>query len=716
MGGPSLLLFALNGVALSVLILGLIIVGRKTSSRLHQAFFLLTVALSGWIVSNSIYLSLHGQARFIDALVSYVCAALTATMFFVFAGILTSQQKRLKSLAVVGVALSVSSGIPGLVASGVSEESIHTTPGIIGYALYLLTAFIFGIVLLLRGRSSAVGSRRQQIDAVLLGIVGAIAGGVLFNLVLPIMGNYRYVTFGPIFSVLFVFSFAYSILRHHLFDIRRAFARSLAYIGSVLVLGVLYGFLVVLLVDQLNISGVDLKIALIVATVIITILYPPTKSFFDTITEQIFFHKLYNIQQAIDEITGVFVKAESLDELLKVSARELKHFVGAESVTITLTTQSAAQRVVYSTLSDNLEVGAPVLTQAHMLATKQKVLAVEELGEAQLGLAEELNKVGVAMLAQLHSPTELVGYVLFGYKQNGASYTAHDIEFVDIVSDEFSIAIQNMQRFQEISHFNAELQKKITDATTELRVSNDKLHELDRSKDEFISMASHQLRTPLTSVKGYISMVLDGDVGEISDKQREVLEQAYASSQRMVYLIGDFLNVSRLQTGKFELEKSSIDLAALIQEEIEQLQETARTSQVTLKYDKPTQISAVSADENKLRQVMMNFIDNAIYYTQPNTVVQVQLFQEGGDIVFRVIDQGIGVPESERHNLFTKFFRASNAKRKRPDGTGIGLYMAKKVVLAHEGSMIFESQEGKGSTFGFRLPISVSTDAKKPEQ
>lgn len=714
MGGLTILAVVLNALALIVLALGLIILSRKASSSLHRTFFVLTVVLAGWIASNSIYFSLHNNARYIDALVSYVFAALTATIFFIFSALLTAHQKRIKTIALVGVCLSLASGVPGLIATGVTEESIQTTPAIIGYAIYLVAAFGFGVILLLRGRSRATGPRRQQIDAVLLGIMGAIIGGVVFNLVLPLLGNYRYVIVGPVFSVLFVFAFAYSILRHHLFDIRRAFARFLAYSASVLVLGVFYGFLVVLLVDQLNISGVDFKAALVIATVIITILYPPTKAFFDSITEQIFFQKLYNIQQAIDEITGVFVQTESLSDLLTVTANELKHFVGAESVTITLTTKSAAQRVVFSTLPDHLEVGAPVLTQAHMLASKQKVLAVEDLGETQATLADELSKVGVAMVSQLHSPTELVGYVLFGYKQNGSSYTAHDIEFVDIVSDEFSIAIQNMQRFQEIANFNNELQKKITDATAELRVSNEKLHELDKSKDEFISMASHQLRTPLTSVKGYISMVLDGDMGEISDKQRQVLEQAYDSSQRMVYLIGDFLNVSRLQTGKFELELAQVDLAKLIEEEVGQLKETARNSHVSLRYDKPSQVSLVSADENKLRQVMMNFIDNAIYYTRPETEINVQLFQEGGEVVFKVVDQGIGVPEDERHNLFTKFFRASNAKRKRPDGTGIGLYMAKKVVLAHGGTMIFESVQDKGSTFGFRLPVEAVV-TQKPE-
>lgn len=218
-------------------------------------------------------------------------------------------------------------------------------------------------------------------------------------------------------------------------------------------------------------------------------------------------------------------------------------------------------------------------------------------------------------------------------------------------------------------------------------------------------MASHQLRTPLTSVKGYISMVLDGDMGEITPQQRKVLEEAYTSSQRMAFLIGDFLNLSRLQTGKFELELSDIDMSHIVGEEISQLRATAASRGIKLAYDSPENFPVLKLDENKIRQVMMNFIDNAIYYSPANTTITISIVKHAHHVTFRVEDQGIGVPKGERHRLFTKFYRAGNAKKQRPDGTGIGLFMAKKVIVAHGGSVIFESEEGKGSTFGFRLPV-----------
>jgi signal transduction histidine kinase len=169
----------------------------------------------------------------------------------------------------------------------------------------------------------------------------------------------------------------------------------------------------------------------------------------------------------------------------------------------------------------------------------------------------------------------------------------------------------------------------------------------------------------------------------------------------MVYLISDLLNVSRLKTGKFLIETASVDLSEVVQQELSQLEETAASRSLKLVYEKPKDFPVVMLDETKTRQVIMNFTDNAIYYTPSGGTIKVRLINNPETIELRVEDDGIGVPKSEQHHLFSKFYRAGNARKARPDGTGLGLFMAKKVILAEGGSVIFESEEGKGSTFGF---------------
>jgi signal transduction histidine kinase len=289
---------------------------------------------------------------------------------------------------------------------------------------------------------------------------------------------------------------------------------------------------------------------------------------------------------------------------------------------------------------------------------------------------------------------------------------SQDLKILEIVANELVIAIENALRYEEIEQFNVTLQKKIDDATKELKVSNEKLRALDEAKDEFVSMASHQLRTPLTSIKGYISMVLEGDAGKITDVQKQMLGQAFFSSQRMVYLISDLLNVSRLKTGKFIIEPKPVYLPDVVESEISQLQEGATAKNLTLSYVKPKEFPTILLDEMKTRQVIMNFTDNALYYTPTGGKITIELRDKGKSIEFTVKDTGIGVPKNEQHKLFAKFYRAENARKARPDGTGLGLFMAQKVIIAQGGSIIFNSKEGKGSTFGFELLDQVVAEEK----
>jgi signal transduction histidine kinase len=293
-------------------------------------------------------------------------------------------------------------------------------------------------------------------------------------------------------------------------------------------------------------------------------------------------------------------------------------------------------------------------------------------------------------IVKLYARKRLVGLITVGFRQPVAEVTELDTQFVSRLCETVGVALDNKLLFEENQH-----------VLYQLKESNIKLKALDETKDDFISMASHQLRTPLTSVKGYISLVLEGDAGKLTPLQKQMLEQAYTSSQRMVYLIADLLNVSRLKTGKFIIESKPVNLAKIVNEEMAQLKETAKSRQLTMDYAQPEDFPELMLDETKIRQVIMNFADNAIYYTPAGGKIKVELANGPTTIELRIIDNGLGVPKAEQPHLFTKFYRAVNARKARPDGTGLGLFMAKKVIAAQGGALLFDSTEGKGSTFGF---------------
>lgn len=435
------------------------------------------------------------------------------------------------------------------------------------------------------------------------------------------------------------------------------------------------------------------------------------KDFFDRVTTRWFYRDAYSIQDVLDELGTIAVSEIDLYRILHDTREILQNTLKSSFVEFALFRNGKPyfEAHTHRVLSQRILALGPRIHDQH-----KDLLVVDELGPHH-PLYSPFRDADVTVSLKLKAHKQVVGYIILGAKRSGNLYSQQDKRLLLIAANELAIAIQNAMRFEEIENFNLTLQAKVDEATRKLRATNEKLKQLDETKDDFISMASHQLRTPLTSVKGYISMVLEGDAGKLNDTQRKLLEQSFFSSQRMVYLIADLLNVSRLRTGKFVIEPAPVNLADMVEQEMEQLKETAAAKDLTLTYEKPKEFPTLMLDETKTRQVIMNFADNAIYYTPAGGHIKVQLSETPASVELRVVDDGIGVPKAEQHHLFTKFYRAGNARKARPDGTGLGLFMAKKVVVGQGGAIIFESEEGKGSTFGFVFSkAKLAPSAEKP--
>ena len=281
---------------------------------------------------------------------------------------------------------------------------------------------------------------------------------------------------------------------------------------------------------------------------------------------------------------------------------------------------------------------------------------------------------------------------------------------------------------QDISRLISDLNIKNSNldrATNQLSYANEQLKLADITKEEFISMASHQLGTPLAAIDGYLTLASEGYYGAINEKLDKTISRALGRTQVMKGLLLDLLDVSRMTANRFYLDVKATDLNNIISEEVHELVSAAEQARVQLTYHPPAQsLPLINLDEQKTRQAVMNLLTNAINYTNGGTV-NVYLQTDGTVAQYTVVDNGIGVPENQKSNLFNKFYRADNAKNSRPNGTGIGLYLVKRVVEDQGGKIIFRSEQGKGSTFGFILPLNTnlslgqhlpdSNDEKKAE-
>jgi signal transduction histidine kinase len=228
---------------------------------------------------------------------------------------------------------------------------------------------------------------------------------------------------------------------------------------------------------------------------------------------------------------------------------------------------------------------------------------------------------------------------------------------------------------------------------------------IERMKTEFVSIAAHQLRTPMSAIKWTLRMILDGDLGPITGEQKDFLEKTYISNERMISLINDLLNVTRIEEGRHLYNLILVNLEDLTSNIVSSYTEIAKRKSLVLEYAKPEQkLPQVKVDVEKIRLVISNLIENAIKYTPVKGKITIIVSVEDGRVQVAVKDNGVGIVKEQQERIFTKFFRGTNVMRMETEGTGLGLFIAKNIVETHGGKIWFESEEGKGTTFIFNLP------------
>ncbi len=230
--------------------------------------------------------------------------------------------------------------------------------------------------------------------------------------------------------------------------------------------------------------------------------------------------------------------------------------------------------------------------------------------------------------------------------------------------------------------------------------------EVDRSKTELISLASHQLRTPLSSINWYVEMLLDGDVGKLNPDQTNFAQEIYAGNKRMIELVNALLNVSRLDLGVFVIEPEELDITKLADIAIKEINFIINEKKIkfTKKYDKT--IGEIKLDEKLTMIILQNLLSNAVKYTLANGQVSLEIKNNDKNLEIIVVDSGIGIPKFQQEKIFGKLFRADNAAESAAEGTGLGLYIVKQILDYSGGKVWFKSVEDKGTTFYVNIPLS----------
>ncbi len=231
---------------------------------------------------------------------------------------------------------------------------------------------------------------------------------------------------------------------------------------------------------------------------------------------------------------------------------------------------------------------------------------------------------------------------------------------------------------------------------------------IERMKTEFVSIAAHQLRTPLSAVKWILKMFLDGDIGEITETQSQFLQKTYDSNERMINLVNDLLNVARIEEGRFLQKMQQYDLLDIILEVVKNSKDMAEKKGLFFKYTLPSKdLPKVNVDKEKILMAIQNIIENAIFYTKIGGInLSIEYLDQKNVFRIKIQDTGIGIPEDQKVRIFSRFFRGGTALKTETEGSGLGLFIAKNIIEAHGGKIWFDSKEDQGTSFYFTLPTN----------
>jgi signal transduction histidine kinase len=292
------------------------------------------------------------------------------------------------------------------------------------------------------------------------------------------------------------------------------------------------------------------------------------------------------------------------------------------------------------------------------------------------------------------------------------AFSGDVVQILTTLANQIATGVHHARLYEQVQRHAAELEERVAERTRELAEANERLKELDELKSKFVFDASHELRSPLTSIKGYGDLLVRGAVGTLSEEQRKFLEIMSGNTERLIALINDLLDVSRIEAGLGEQQFQPVDLNAVASQVVNAHKPQARAAGLTLITENGDHLPPVQGNHNQLVQVVTNLVANALNYTPAGMVrVRTRLDDGRDQLCLEVEDTGMGIPEEELPRIFERFYRSTGARDSGIQGTGLGLAIVQEIVTLHGGEIEVNSVVGQGSTFRIWLPVADGEDS-----
>ncbi len=729
---------------------GLIVFFRNHRSWTHRLFLFLAVLIDLYIVVN--YISLHPPQptpesqlfwiRMVMAEVAFIGPTLLLLVHtFPRPALMLSRRK----IGILGLLATITSFLALTPAVFTDIEypggQPVPTPGpaIPLFFFDFVGLILVSILLLIYKYRRAVGREKTQHFYFLVGVFLTFSLMALTTVVMTVILKFTGAVFlGPLVIVFMIGSIAYAIMKHQFLDIRLVIARTVAYVLIVFLMAALYTVLMVSFQTFVTHQPLS-SLQFIVTTTLALLLmfsFQPLKRLLEHKTESIFYRRDYNQAELLKKTgkisTSILSLTKLVDGFIKVITDEMKISaiavaIGREDRQVALYGSghiSLLQDAAGERSQPTSAFSAYTKLRSALTDSEDQVLVFDEIPESSTKTL--MRNRALAVVLPLIVNNVYQGCLLLKEKQNGAPYSQEDIRTLQLLAPQVAIAVKNALSFEEIRHFNIVLKEEVDKATRKLKRANRGLKELDRLKDDFVSIASHELRTPMTAIKSYIWMALSGKGGKLSEKQRYYLERSYSSTDRLIKLVNDMLNISRIESHRISLDVKSVNVRALAVEMVAEVK--ARIDELGIKVSVAEEcvdqsgksigaVPEVIADMDKIGEVLMNLIGNALKFTAKGGAIRISFEKDDDMLVTHVQDDGVGMTEETIKKLFQKFGLIKGSYKTNQNasqGTGLGLYISRSIVELHKGSIWADSGGvNHGSTFSFSLKLYSANELKK---
>ncbi|MFA5933374.1 MAG: ATP-binding protein [Microgenomates group bacterium] len=586
-------------------------------------------------------------------------------------------------------------------------KGLHTVIGknYIWWASAIWGELFLAISIFLLNIKNLQGRNRTQLiyflsSFSLFGIFATIS-----DIILPIAyNNTSLFSTSSVASLFFTFVATYVIVRHHFLDIRFIVARSVAYIVLLVIIGSFYTgglFLVSTYLIKQQTSVISLVISTTL-TLFVAFTFQSLKEMLERFTDRIFYHSHYDENQVLSVLSHIMSTNIEIRPLVSQTLQSILKEMRISRGALILNTSNNQYEIISEGFTQQLTTFNCCFTFDLDI---HKIVVFDDLEEGKL--KDSMRVLGISIVKVLHINNDVVGSLILGEKSSGETYAERDLKVFDILSPELSVAIQNAESYEKIKRFNVTLEEEVKKATFDLQKANLRLKELDRLKNDFVSIASHELRTPMTAIRSYLWMALKRPDSPLSLKMEKYLSRAYISTERLINLVNDMLNVSRIESGSIEIKPKEFDIQSLAEEIVSMVLPKAGEKNIKVEVVK-SKVPTVFADPDKITQVILNLLGNALKFTPVDGKVSISFFTDGKVVEASIRDNGVGISRDDLAKLFQKFGRLDNsyAAAATSGGTGLGLFISKSLIdLMHGKIWAVSEGTGKGSTFTFTLPV-----------